>query len=283
MRALAILCVVAACGGKGDGRPTSGPAGEVVQVTGAVTATRAAAGTEARALAAGTTVFVDDTVTTGADGSVDIRIAHNGAIWKLGAGESRRVDASAAWRAPRGSSEGAVFASADDDRTVAAGRHGDDEPRSAETAEAPGSTADGIGTIGRGASGGRGGGSGQGAGYGSGLGMKGDDAKRMPRTAAVSDVVVEGALEAATIRRALRTRKPAFGRCIDIERKRDPEFTATVTVTFSIDATGRMSPPEVTPDVSESFTACLKGAMRAMPLPESAGDTAGSVKLVFGE
>jgi hypothetical protein len=113
--------------------------------------------------------------------------------------------------------------------------------------------------------------------------MKGDDAKRMPRTAAVSDVVVEGALEAATIRRALRTRKPAFGRCIDIERKRDPEFTATVTVTFSIDATGRMSPPEVTPDVSESFTACLKGAMRAMPLPESAGDTTGSVKLVFGE
>jgi hypothetical protein len=219
-------------------------------------------------------VFVDDTVTTGADGSVDIRIAHNRAIWKLGAGESRRVEASAAWRAPRGSSEGAVFASADDDRTVAAGRHGDDEPRGAETAaEAPGSTADGMGMIGRGA----------GSGHGAGYGMKGDGAKRMPRTAAVSDVVVEGALEAATIRRALRTRKPAFGRCIDIERKRDPEFTATVTVTFSIDATGRMSPPEVTPDVSESFTACLKGAMRAMPLPESAGDTTGSVKLVFGE
>jgi cytochrome c1 len=66
------------------------PAGTVLDVTGAVTV-------GGKPLAKGATVAGDDVVETGADGHVQIRLAHNNATWDLGPNKHEKVSDSPAW------------------------------------------------------------------------------------------------------------------------------------------------------------------------------------------
>ena len=142
--AIVVAAAAVACSSKQASPPASSsdPAGEVTAVTGTVTATRAAAGSEARPLALAAPVFADDTVATGADAAVTIRLAHNGAAWSLDAGMARRVDQSVAWKAPASAGAGPL-ASAGDERTAAAGRHAEASAAGSATGEpgAPGGPA----------------------------------------------------------------------------------------------------------------------------------------------
>ncbi len=113
------LCAGLGCG-SGDGSAASkGPAGTITALAGEVTARRGDAA--ARVLAVRDDVFRDDTISTGDGSSVTIVLAHNNAVWTLGADQQKRVDASAAWRAPKSSDE--IEVAEGTARTAAAGRH----------------------------------------------------------------------------------------------------------------------------------------------------------------
>lgn len=126
-----------ACSGSGEA-PTGDPdqpAGKVIELAGQVSAARE--GAAARPLAAGAPVFADDTVTTGADGSAVILLAHNQVRWSLGSGTSLRVDRSLAWKAT-GDQGGSAFDDEDPMATASAGRHTDREAGdTAATAQLP--------------------------------------------------------------------------------------------------------------------------------------------------
>jgi len=132
--AVGLLVAAAACGG---GAEAGKIAGSVVEVAGAVTAL-AADGAGRRSLAVGDEVLGTDTIETGPDGRVTIRLRHNQALWSLGAGKSRRVDESVAWRAPAAAAGGPGLA--ERDRTAAAGRHAERE--AAETSPMRGDVED---------------------------------------------------------------------------------------------------------------------------------------------
>ncbi|MCB9537250.1 MAG: hypothetical protein H6704_13440 [Myxococcales bacterium] len=99
------------------------PAGVVLAVEGEVTATRAAEGSAARALAVDAEVFADDTVKTAEGASVTVRLNHNNANWTLEGGKARRVDKGAAWRAPKGEPQPVAEAPGKRIDTTPAGRH----------------------------------------------------------------------------------------------------------------------------------------------------------------
>jgi hypothetical protein len=113
------LGALAGCDKSGPDPDPTGPAGKVVELAGTVTAVRA--GGDPRTLTPGAEVFADDTVTTSADGSATILLAHNQVSWSLGAGQSRRVDRSMAWSAAVGS--GSQFDERGEMVTASAGRH----------------------------------------------------------------------------------------------------------------------------------------------------------------
>jgi hypothetical protein len=71
-----------------------------MQVAGAVTVMPAAGGA-AKPVKLGDTIASDDTVVTGADGVVDVKLAQNAALLHLGGGQSVRLDASVAWELPQ--------------------------------------------------------------------------------------------------------------------------------------------------------------------------------------
>lgn len=118
---VALVALACACGSSGNGAPSEGPAGVVVEVDGTVVASRAD-GSE-RALSADAVIYADDTVTTGGDGFVKIRLTHNGAVLALSRDKKRTLRDSAAWKATEGSDE--IFGDGDDDRTAIAGRQGE--------------------------------------------------------------------------------------------------------------------------------------------------------------
>lgn len=96
------------------------PAGDVLEVTGAVTAKR---GGEMRGLAVGDEVSGDDVIGTGAEASVLIQLRHNGVKWSLKGGRDRKLSDTPAWRAPaRGHDHDGVG-----DPSTAAGRHAERE------------------------------------------------------------------------------------------------------------------------------------------------------------
>jgi hypothetical protein len=99
------------------------PAGVVLAVEGEVTATRAAEGAPARALAVDAKVFADDTVKTAEGASITVRLNHNNANWTLEGGKTRRVDKGAAWRAPKGEPQPVAEGPAKRIDTTPAGRH----------------------------------------------------------------------------------------------------------------------------------------------------------------
>lgn len=129
-----LILAVVACGSKEPSGPAvepGAPAGDVREVTGAVTAKRGDAA--ARPLAVGDVVAGDDTIETAAGASVVIELRHNGARWSLAGGRSAAVASSAAWSAPRREGGGTT-----DERTTAAGRHAEREAAdTAASAEPP--------------------------------------------------------------------------------------------------------------------------------------------------
>ena len=135
------------------------PAGRVIAIGGAVTARRSAQGATARTLSLTDDVFGDDQVETAAEASVTIALLHNNARWALGPSQSRRVDASLAWRAPRTSNEAVLARGPVDLGTAAAGRHSEQEAASTtESQQRPSEEARGegvglgtVGTVGSGA------------------------------------------------------------------------------------------------------------------------------------
>jgi outer membrane biosynthesis protein TonB len=124
--ALALVVAVAACSGESDqsGPKAGEPAGEVIELSGAPAVER---GGERIALAVGDKVFGTDTVVTGDDGSVTIRLFHNEARWTLAAGKRKRIDSSVAWRAPKTAAGGLLAAGDQTESTAAAGRHAEKE------------------------------------------------------------------------------------------------------------------------------------------------------------
>lgn len=109
------------------------PAGTVEAVQGRVTAQRADGSRDPRVLAVAAQVFADDTISTPADGAVSIRLLHNLALWQLQGGLSKRVDQSAAWKAPKNATPQPLAQEAPPALTASAGRHSERE--AAQTAE----------------------------------------------------------------------------------------------------------------------------------------------------
>ena len=117
----ALAAAAAACTETGGAAVAPGaPAGNVVEVAGAVTASR---GGQHRALHVGDTVSGDDVIATGDGGRVTIELRHNQVRWSLGPGKEKKVADSAAWTASKGTSEVEVTS----EKTGAAGRHAERE------------------------------------------------------------------------------------------------------------------------------------------------------------
>lgn len=119
---MAALSLVLASCGSGDtssNLPAEDvPAGKVMYLVGMV---HAVANGQRRQLAQGDEVAGMDVIETGADGEVQIRFAHNGAVWGLGMGKNRRVSTSAAWRAPKRAGGSVLGSKNTTNRTAAAG------------------------------------------------------------------------------------------------------------------------------------------------------------------
>ena len=96
MRSVIVVMVMLLACSKRDAPDVAAAAGKVVELTGSVSASRAAAAP--RALTVGDQVFADDVVDTGGDGSVTIELFHNHARWAMEPQQKKRVDESAAWR-----------------------------------------------------------------------------------------------------------------------------------------------------------------------------------------
>ncbi len=121
------LVAAVGCGRESSSGPQKDqPAGEVLEVTGTVTAELTASGkTQSRPLAVGDRVLADETIVTGPDSAVTIRLLHNDVRWSLGADKRKVVRQSAAWNAPKGG--GDLLAGAGGDQTAVAGRHAERE------------------------------------------------------------------------------------------------------------------------------------------------------------
>ena len=114
------------------------PAGTVEHIEGHVEARRATVAAPTRALALRAPVWPDDTVTTGAEASVAIRLLHNGSLWELQGGQQRRVDQALAWTAARAVAPPVLADRIAAPTTAAAGRHSEQEAaQAAETAARP--------------------------------------------------------------------------------------------------------------------------------------------------
>ncbi len=120
-----LLATVTVTCGKAETAPvaSSEPAGNVEAVEGQVTAVRAAEGSAHRPLVVAGAVWADDTVTTPNGASVAIRLTHNAALWRLEGGFAKRVDQTAAWKAPKDAAPQAIAQRAEPVQTASAGRH----------------------------------------------------------------------------------------------------------------------------------------------------------------
>ncbi len=117
------LCALAlSCKGKTESPPDQGPAGIVLSVEGEASAIRDG---KQRMLFAETPIFRDDTIHTGADSSLSVRIYHNNATWQIGANYEGQVDASLSWRAKR--QKVSALQRSEHVATAAAGRNSEGE------------------------------------------------------------------------------------------------------------------------------------------------------------
>ena len=100
-------------------------AGTVTAVAGTVTA-EGVLSEPPRTLTVDSPIYRDDKILTTAGASVTIVLAHNGARWEIGEGQTHTVSKSVAWRAPKGAS-GDSLDNKVNDTTAAAGRHSERE------------------------------------------------------------------------------------------------------------------------------------------------------------
>ncbi len=120
---------------------------------------------------------------------------------------------------------------------------------------------------------------GGGAGFGKGGSTIGSSKSKLQTK--IGAATVDGALDKSAIHRVMRSRSPALKRCYEHELNKDPSFTTELNALFTIGKGGRLSPITVDPAVSPSFTACLKGAIRAVRMPTAEGETEVSLPLSF--
>lgn len=133
MRCVVIAFVVLLACSKRDATDVAAPAGKVLELAGTVSASRNGV---ARKLAVADTVFPDETIDTGSDGSVTIELTHNHARWAMEPGQKKRVDESAAWTLTAQGKPAEVV----DHSTSAAGRNAERtaaENRSTESGGGP--------------------------------------------------------------------------------------------------------------------------------------------------
>ena len=215
--------------------------GRVVEVSGAVTATRGGA---TRPLAVGDSVSGDDVIATGADGRVAIQLHHNHVHWSLGPGRQRKLSDSGAWAAGRATGSTVVT----DERSGAAGRHAEREAadtaasapaaQAAPTAAAPPAPAAEVAAGGE---------------------------MRMLRSPAAG-------LTDEQIAAALKPRLAAMRAC--------GEVPAPVQLTFAIDAGGRvtgltlLAPPELA-----TLRDCLLRAVKPVRFPAGEADRTATYSL----
>jgi hypothetical protein len=119
-----VLASAVACGSGSSGGPAvvaGAAAGDVVEVSGSVTAIRDG---KSRPLAAGDVVSGDDVIDTATDGRVTIKLHHNKVTWTLGPGSKEAVGKSLAW-SQKMTTETAAGPTGE--RSGAAGRHAERE------------------------------------------------------------------------------------------------------------------------------------------------------------
>lgn len=310
---IALSCaalLLAACGGDRAAPPAASgaPAGRVLEVAGEATATRAAAGSPARRLAGGDPVYGDDTIATGADGRVVIELAHNGVRWTLEGKKQRRVDASAAWKAPKGAPAIAdSLEGGEDDQTAAAGRHAEHEAaETAATAEAPAeapaeageetakaeeepapkpadraaSRGTGVGAIGT---------SGKGSGGGpmgpSNVGTRtaGGDEQRIRGTVRASAFTVDGGRDKAPTQRHFQRYLNGMKMCYETALRSEPQLAGVVGLAFTLDPAGKVASATIDSNTTGSgpLGSCVIARTKAAKFPEAAGITKVTVTLTF--
>ncbi len=146
----------------------------------------------------------------------------------------------------------------------------------------------GLGTIGLGRYGTIGHGVGTGAGYGYGYGGRGfgesGRARRAdPPSAAMGAVTVEGALDKSIVRRYLRRSLAKAQYCYEKELLVDPSLAGSVTVDFTIDATGRViSALAKAKGLEDSeIGSCVRDVVRTIQFPMSDGGGVVNVQVPF--
>ena len=119
-RALVLVALIAIACGEGEARlPTDDvAAGEVVSLTGVVTARGHGAG---RTLAVGDKVFGNEEFVIGSQATIDVRLFHNGALWTATGPRTTQLKQTLAWRAPK-SAGGGALAKGHEANTIAGGR-----------------------------------------------------------------------------------------------------------------------------------------------------------------
>ncbi len=300
-----VFALAAACKGDASTADPAQPAGKVVELSGKVDAARE--GSAARPLAVGAPVFADDTVTTGADGSAVILLAHNQVRWSLGQGKSLRVDRSMAWKASSDDT-GSAFDDEEKLATASAGRHTDREAAdTAATAQLPGAaenqpvppaaqSSDAVAsTKGESKSESTGGatlkqphrgGRGSGAGAVAERSAPADSDDRMLESASGGGGPATGAVQAAaptmpgmvagklTVKGAL-TADQVSPRLADLARACHSSVPGTLVLHIEIDGKGAVTSVRLigSSKVVAPLSACLTTAARALAFPASSGTT----------
>lgn len=317
--AVVSILAVGACEGDAPASESAsakvtGPAGQVVGLTGSASATRDG---QTRDLAVGSEVFADDEVETADGAEIAVVLAHNNARWSLTGGQKRRVDKSVAWRAEK--QTGAALASADENRTAAAGRHTEreaassaevapaeargEEASSDDHAAAPGgatpvatgsapparkkkskrrkNTSRGGGgdiddLLGEGVGTiGKGGGSGYGKGSG---GLKKKRARR--GKISKSTTLVQGSLARDVVNRVIRRHGGQVRVCYEKRLKQKPNLSGKVVVDFVIAADGSVKRAKAG-GMDETVAKCIAGKVRAWKFPAPKGGGVVVVKYPF--
>ncbi len=323
LSAVLLATMVAACGKSGGevGVIAGAPAGDVTEVAGAVTATRAGV---ARPLHVGDAVAGDDVIATGPDGRIAITLRHNHVPWSLGPGKSKRVADSAAWAA----TEGASLAEVADERSGAAGRHAERnaadtaatevapavamaptaaapaapiaapdpapskpsgrvaiEPPAPRVAQTRAADADSFALADGGGGGGTDTGLGNAGSIGRGAGSTGagGSAAPAPGTVKVLEVAVSpGAVEAAVARRVILARTGVIRACYQKELARDATLAGAIPFALAIKPGGEVATVTAQPPAALVATGdCVRRQLARLRFPAAKAAWTATTAIAF--
>jgi hypothetical protein len=266
--------------------PGTTPAGKVVVLDGQVTARRALPNHLDRTLDMGAPVYADDTVTTEEDASVRILLFHNQVVWTLEASQSRRVDATLAWRAPKGSASPDLLARDSSDRTVSAGPHAETEaahqvstaaPAASPAPVAPAAPAPpkpGLGGIGS---------LGTKSGGGAGTGTAGPGVAPPRGTLGAGEINVQGSIDAGVVRGAVRRLRPQLVACYQQAIKANPDARGKLQMTVVVGTAGKVARVTVDGDTTGEprIAECVRVRLARAQFPASRSGYSFSLPLVF--